>query len=128
EMQGREINGRRMDMSRVDETVDLGSTEIWEVTNRDGEYHNFHVHDVQFEVLSVDGAEPGPQLSGWKDTIFMPPGRTVRVAMRFTDYADPDTPYMYHCHLLQHEDAGMMGQFVVVEPGEDAGMPGHAHH
>ena len=37
--------------------------------------------------------------------------------MRFEDYADPDTPYMYHCHLLWHEDQGMMGQFVVVEPG-----------
>jgi Multicopper oxidase len=44
----------------------------------------------------------------------MAPGRKVRLAMRFTD---PDSPYMYHCHLLQHEDSGMMGQFVVVEPG-----------
>jgi FtsP/CotA-like multicopper oxidase with cupredoxin domain len=47
--------------------------------------------------------------------------------MRFTDYADPDTPYMYHCHLLQHEDSGMMGQFVVVEAGQEAGVPGHDH-
>ena len=127
EMAGRQINGKSMDMTRIDEVVELGTTEIWEITNIGGEYHNFHVHDVQFEVLSVVGEEPGPQLAGWKDTMFMPPGHTVRVAMAFTDYADPDLPYMYHCHLLQHEDAGMMGQFVVVEPGQEAGTPDHAH-
>jgi FtsP/CotA-like multicopper oxidase with cupredoxin domain len=42
------------------------------------------------------------------------PGETVRIIMRFTDFADPNTPYMYHCHLLNHEDNGMMGQFVVL--------------
>lgn len=72
---------------------------------------------VQFQVLSVDGKKPAPVLSGWKDTVFMPPGRTVRLAMRFTDYTDPNSPYMFHCHLLPHEDHGMMGQFVVVRPG-----------
>jgi blue copper oxidase len=127
-MQGREINGRPMDMSRVDAAVELGTTEIWTVTNTDGEYHNFHVHDVQFHVLTVDGGQPPPQLSGWKDTVFVAPGGTVRLAMRFTDYADPDSPYMYHCHLLQHEDNGMMGQFVVVEPGEQPSAPDHAGH
>lgn len=116
-MLGRTINGKKMDMSRIDETVELGTTEVWRVTNTDGEYHNFHAHDVQFQVLSVDGREPGPPLSGWKDTVYMAPGSTVRLALRFTDYADPHAPYMYHCHLLQHEDAGMMGQFVVVRPG-----------
>lgn len=125
QMQGRKINGKKMDMSRIDETVPLGATEIWEVTNTDGSYHNFHVHDVQFQVLSIDGHPPGPALSGWKDTVFMAPGRTVRLAMQFTDYADPDSPYMYHCHLLQHEDNGMMGQFVVVKPGDHAAHPAH---
>lgn len=122
ELRGRSINGESMDMSRVDETVPLGTTEVWEVTNSDGEYHNFHVHDVQFEVLSVDGKQPGVALSGWKDTIFMPPERTVRLAMRFSDYADPNSPYMFHCHLLPHEDNGMMGQFVVVRPGQSAAV------
>jgi FtsP/CotA-like multicopper oxidase with cupredoxin domain len=127
-MQGRQINGKSMDMSRIDEVIELGATEVWKVTNTDGQYHNFHVHDVRFEVLAVDGHEPGPELSGWKDTVFMPPGRTVQLAMRFTDYADPDAPYMYHCHLLQHEDRGMMGQFVVVEPGQRPGDLEHSHH
>jgi FtsP/CotA-like multicopper oxidase with cupredoxin domain len=48
--------------------------------------------------------------------------------MRFSDHADPDTPYMYHCHLLAHEDSGMMGQFAVVRPGEQVGTVDHHHH
>ena len=48
--------------------------------------------------------------------------------LRFEDYADPDTPYMYHCHLLWHEDQGMMGQFAVVEPGQSATMTGGTDH
>jgi blue copper oxidase len=125
-MRGRDINGHSMDMSRTDETIALGSTEIWNVTNTDGEYHNFHAHDVQFQVLTLDGNPPPPQLSGWKDTVYLAPGRSVRLAMRFTDYADPNSPYMYHCHLLQHEDNGMMGQFVVVRRGEQPSAPDQA--
>jgi len=128
QLQGRTINGSSMDMSRIDQTVQLGTTEVWRISNTDGEYHSFHVHDVQFSVLRLDGHIPGRELSGWKDTLFLPPGTTARVAMRFTDYADPDSPYMYHCHLLQHEDNGMMGQFVVVAPGQQPSAPDHADH
>jgi len=128
ELSGRQINGQEMDIARVDEVVELGSTEVWEVHNRDGVQHNFHVHDVQFQVLSIDGAAPPAELAGWKDTIFVRPGTTVKIAMRFTDYADPDTPYMYHCHLLMHEDRGMMGQFVVTEPGQVAADSIDDHH
>lgn len=117
DMQGRKINGRKMSMTRVDEVVPLNRTEIWKVTNTGGGYHDFHVHDEQFRVLSVNGRPPGPKLAGPKDTVFLPPGSTVRLAVRFTEYADPEHPYMYHCHLLNHEDRGMMGQFTVVERG-----------
>lgn len=126
----REINGKEMDMSRIDEVVTLGSTEVWEVRNASGQIHNFHVHDVQFQVLGTND----PALSGPKDTVYIPPGKTVRLLVRFTDYADPSFPYMYHCHMLKHEDNGMMGQFVVVEPGQEPGeLPaadhaGHASH
>ncbi|KAF4407321.1 multicopper oxidase family protein [Streptomyces lycii] len=115
------INGREMAMDRIDFAVTRGTTEIWKVTNEDGVPHNFHVHDVRFRVLSVDGREPPPELRGPKDTVHMPGGRSVRLAVAFDGPADPDTPYMYHCHLLRHEDRGMMGQFVVVEKG---GRPG----
>lgn len=121
QLNGTSINGRRMDMNRIDAVVEAGSVEIWEVRNADGMPHNFHIHDVQFQVLSMDGAPPPPHLAGWKDTIYLPPNVRFELIARFSDYADPDTPYMFHCHLLSHEDGGMMGQFVVVEPGERPG-------
>lgn len=123
------INGRKMRMDRIDETVVRGTTETWTVRNDHTTPHNFHVHDVQFRILEVDGKEPPPELRGAKDTVFVPPLKTVKLAMRFDGPADPDTPYMYHCHLLYHEDLGMMGQFVVVEKGQRAGKVGarHAH-
>ncbi|MEV5438586.1 multicopper oxidase domain-containing protein [Streptomyces sp. NPDC052682] len=123
------INGRKMDMGRVDETVTRGTTEVWTVRNSNGMPHNFHVHDVQFRVLEVNGSPPPPALGGPKDTVFVPHGTTMRLALRFSGPADPDTPYMYHCHLLYHEDEGMMGQFVVVDKGQRAGVPpAHTGH
>ncbi len=116
---GNRINRREMDMGRIDATVTDGTTEIWELTNEDGYPHSFHPHLVHFAVLDVDGEEPPPELSGWKDTIYVPPGGDeIRIIARFDGYPDsgpdPDPPYMFHCHVLEHEDRGMMGQFVVV--------------
>ena len=116
-----------MQMERVDEAVQLGDTEIWEVRNEDGAPHSFHVHDVQFQVLDIDGQAPPPELSGWKDTVYVAPGSRLRLIMRFSDYADPVWPYMFHCHVLDHEDSGMMGQFLVVEPGTQPSGPPPAH-
>lgn len=129
ELDDRQINGRRMDMGRIDEVVTEGDTEIWEVRSIVPMPHSFHVHDVQFRVLSVDGDAPPPELAGPKDTVYLEPNRTYRLLMRFDDYTDPDVPYMFHCHMLLHEDEGMMGQFVVVGPGQEAGTPpgGHGH-
>ena len=129
EFNGREINGRRMAMDRVDATVVKDTTEVWTVGNGHETPHSFHIHDVRFQVLSVDGSSPPPQLSGWKDTIFLPPHQEFLIIARFADYADPTTPYMFHCHVLKHEDEGMMGQFVVVEKGQAPRLPtsGHDH-
>jgi FtsP/CotA-like multicopper oxidase with cupredoxin domain len=123
-----QINGRSMAMDRIDFGVREGTVEVWEVTNDNGFLHNFHVHDVQFQVLTVDGAAPEPPLRGWKDTILLVQGKRYRLAMRFRDHTDPNTPYMYHCHLLQHEDNGMMGQFVVLGDGEQVGAVPRKHH
>ncbi|MGW2090588.1 multicopper oxidase family protein [Promicromonospora sukumoe] len=125
-----QINGLSMAMDRIDFGVQEGTVEVWEVTNDNGYIHNFHVHDVQFQVLTVDGATPPPHLRGWKDTVLLVPGSRYRLAMRFSDHTDPNVPYMYHCHLLQHEDDGMMGQFVVLADGEQVGAvgAGHGHH
>jgi FtsP/CotA-like multicopper oxidase with cupredoxin domain len=85
--------------------------------------HNFHIHDVQFQVLSVGGTAPPAELSGWKDTVYLVPHTPLRLIMTFRDYTDRHMPYMFHCHLLAHEDAGMMGQFLVLKPGQRAGSP-----
>lgn len=111
------LNGRLMDLTRIDAIVRLGDTEIWEVTTPDVFPHNFHVHDVQLRVLDIDGRPPPRWLDGWKDTVPLFPGQRVRLVLRFDDYADDRVPYMMHCHLLQHEDTGMMGQFLVTADG-----------
>ncbi len=116
-----EINGLSMDMGRIDVTAELGSSEIWVVSNAMSLPHNFHIHGPQFRILTVDGAAPKPALAGLKDTVYLEPSVTYRLLVTFDHPADPTAPFMFHCHLLQHEDEGMMGQFVVLEPGQPAG-------
>jgi FtsP/CotA-like multicopper oxidase with cupredoxin domain len=108
------INGQSMDMNRIDQTIKLNDTEIWEVINDSDFPHPFHVHDIQFLILTRDGSQPPENERGWKDTVLVMPRERVRIIAHFSDYTDPDKPYMFHCHILEHEDAGMMGQFVVV--------------
>jgi FtsP/CotA-like multicopper oxidase with cupredoxin domain len=115
-LSGTDINGRDMDMHRIDDEVEAGTTEIWEVSNNDGFPHSFHPHLVHFAVLDIDGDPPPPELQGWKDTVYVPPNSTVRIIARFDGETDAETPYMYHCHILRHEDQGMMGQFTLVDP------------
>lgn len=117
---GRTINGRLMDMGRIDEIVPEGRSEVWTITNQSSLPHNFHVHEGQFRVLDVGGEPPPAVLAGWKDTVYVAPTTDVRILVRFEGYTDPQFPYMYHCHLQTHEDQGMMGQFVVVEPGTES--------
>lgn len=118
------INENQMDPSRIDEVVPAGAREIWEVTNP-GSPHNFHIHEVAFQILDIDGESPPPYARGGKDTVYLPPGSTARLAVQFGPHTDPDSPYMYHCHMLEHEDDGMMGQFVIVEPGTENQVPRH---
>lgn len=108
------INDKSMDMKRIDEVVDFNTTEIWEVSNRrsgkhGGMAHPFHLHGVQFQVLDRDGNPPPENESGWKDTVLVHPGETVRLITNFTHKGI----FMYHCHILEHEDSGMMGQYEV---------------
>jgi FtsP/CotA-like multicopper oxidase with cupredoxin domain len=122
-----------MDLQRIDEVVTLDTTQVWEVINLDAQPHSFHVHGLQFQIADVAEAQPPAFLDGRKDTVFLPPGIPVRLVLHFADYADPARPFMYHCHMLFHEDHGMMGQFLVVAPGQQpdlpAGIPGdHEHH
>ena len=108
------INGRMMDIDFINETIPINSTEIWELTNNSPMAHPFHIHHGQFQILDRNGNPPAANEQGWKDTVKVGSGELVRIVMRFEDFADPDNPYMYHCHILEHEDQGMMGQFLVV--------------
>ncbi len=108
------INGRTMDMSRIDEQVKLGTSEVWRISSRGmmmSMPHNFHVHGLQFQILRINGSRPPPHLRGPKDTVLLYPGDTVEIFLEFENYTGV---FMYHCHLLEHEDEGMMGQFEVL--------------
>jgi bilirubin oxidase len=109
------INGKWMDHGRIDEIIGKGNLEIWEITNPSISYHPFHIHGTQFQILDRNGQQPPANERGWKDTVTVNQDETVRVLVRFNDYSDPHFPYMFHCHILEHEDMGMMGQFVVVD-------------
>lgn len=104
------INGAHFDMSRIDQEVRQGKLEHWTVT-ANMQLHPFHVHGVMFQVLAENGARPRAQNLGWKDTVLI--NGQAEILMRFDQAASRDFPFMYHCHILEHEDGGMMGQFTV---------------
>ncbi len=103
-------------MDRIDDIVRLDDIEIWSITNETDVAHPFHIHDINFLILDRNGMPPPPEERGHKDVVLVYPDETVRFITQFPDYADPNYPYMYHCHILAHEDAGMMLQFVVIDP------------
>lgn len=105
------INGRVMEMHRVDETGLLGATEIWQIENVVAMDHPFHLHGFQFQVLDRDGV-PEP-FREWKDVVNVRKHENVRFVVRFDDFAGM---WMYHCHILDHEDHGMMGILEVKLP------------
>jgi FtsP/CotA-like multicopper oxidase with cupredoxin domain len=105
------INGKEYAEDRVEEQVEPGATEIWEITNVSPVPHPFHPHAIQWQVLDRNRLQPTGVERGWKDTVLVRPGESVRIIGRF----EPVNvgKYVYHCHILEHEDAGMMGLFEV---------------
>jgi len=95
-----------------DDPVVVGQLQVWDVINDSNMDHPFHLHGFFFQVLAVDGEAP-PFLS-WEDTVNVPPKSTVRIA-----WMPDDRPgeWMYHCHILEHHEKGMMAHFRVVRPG-----------
>ena len=104
------INGKSMDMSRIDTQVKLNETELWKVSSTDMA-HPFHIHGTSFQVVSQNRQKVAFDQTGLKD-VFLVQGE-AEFLVRFRKKADSTTPFMYHCHILEHEDAGMMGQFTV---------------
>lgn len=116
------INGAGFDMMTINYTIPLDNIEIWSLTNQTPIAHPFHIHDVQFFILDINGVAPPAHLQGYNDVILVPGGMgNVRFIAQFSDHANDSIPYMYHCHMLMHEDEGMMGQFLVTAP--NASLP-----
>lgn len=110
------INDSIFDMNRIDFQVEVGKKEIWNIHNQTPIAHPFHMHGFSFYVLDRYGVEVEPEERGRKDVVIAHPNEQLRIIADFSDFSDPTMPYMFHCHLLSHEDDGMMGQFVVVSP------------
>jgi bilirubin oxidase len=101
--------------SVINKTVNINDIEEWTITNNNIFSHAFHIHDVEFKIVARNGsaAAVGNYESGWKDVVYLPKGESVSFVAKFEDYSDAIHPFMYHCHFSNHEDGGMMGQFVV---------------
>ena len=111
--QGNKINGMAFNMAKPSFEVKQGVYEKWTVSGEgDQMLHPFHIHGTQFRILSENGKPPEAHRSGWKDTVRVEGWRS-EVLVRFNHQAAKDHAYMAHCHLLEHEDTGMMLGFTV---------------
>lgn len=102
------INGQSYNHGRIDTRVQLGDTEDWELVNTGVMDHPFHLHVNPMQVISRNG-RPEPYRA-WRDVVLVRPGETVRVRTRFSDFAGKS---VYHCHILDHEELGMMGNILI---------------
>jgi spore coat protein A len=105
------VDGRPFDPDRTDHFVTMGSTEKWVLRNDAPIAHFIHLHEERWHTILRDGHRPPPWERGLEDTWRLDPGESVVVAGKFTDFAGR---FMIHCHMLDHEDHGLMAQFAVV--------------
>jgi blue copper oxidase len=121
------INRKQMNIGIIDEFARLNAVETWTIRSStrgmgmmgggmmrgmrgsSGIFHNFHAHGIHFQIIDRDGRPVAENEKGWKDTVFLLENETARVITRFLYKG----LFMYHCHILEHEDNGMMGQFKV---------------
>jgi len=129
------IDGKSYDPSCVDTVIRLGDVERWRIQNTSPEAHVFHIHQLDYQVVAVDGAEA--PFVGYQDTVSLPPAKqdpanpdspygipsTVEVIIPFTDPVIVGE-FVYHCHIMQHADQGMMANILVYDPAKP--MPDHA--
>jgi blue copper oxidase len=109
------MNNKSFNMEVVNEVVHLNTTEIWTLVNKTLVAHPFHIHDIQFNIIEKSGKQPPANERGWKDVVLVMPNDSIKFITKFTTFSNSKVPYMYHCHLLHHEDDGMMGSFLVVD-------------
>ena len=108
------VNGKSFSIDRIDFAAVRNQDLRWRISEgSDRMLHPVHVHGCQFRILSRDGKPPEDHCAGWKDVAPISAGGVTEILLRFPYAAGPDNPYMAHCHILEHEDAGMMAQFTV---------------
>jgi bilirubin oxidase len=110
------INNSVFDMGVINYTIPYNNIEVWTLTNQTPIAHPFHLHAVQFYITQINGVPAPLNQQGRKDVVLVPPLQSVSFITRFETFCDSMMPFMYHCHMLPHEDDGMMGQFVVSCP------------
>jgi FtsP/CotA-like multicopper oxidase with cupredoxin domain len=111
------------DMHNDDKPVNIGELQVWEIANTSLMDHPFHLHGFFFQVLEENGKVPA--YKAWKDTVNLKPRSKVKIAWM------PDNRpgmWMYHCHILEHHEAGMMAHFEVVDPNKGRQFAEHHHH
>jgi blue copper oxidase len=117
------LGHKLFDINYINHTITKDNIEIWQLQSNSVLAHPFHIHDVEFKILTRNGVAPSPEEAGWKDVVLVKSNETVRFIARFDDFADATHPFMYHCHIALHEDEGMMGQFVVIDPTAAVELP-----
>ena len=105
------INGKPFDMTRIDAEVKLGDKEIWELRGTEMA-HPFHIHGASFRIMNLDGSPPPAYQTGQKDTVLV--NEWAQLLVSFDHLGDAAKPFMFHCHILEHEDAGMMAQYATI--------------
>ena len=118
------IDSIPMDMNTINDVILVDSKEIWSIINKTNVAHPFHIHKVEFRVLDITDTVTmtnvplTPDMMGPKDVVMVMPNWKLRFVATFDSFPamyDPMNGFMYHCHILTHEDSSMMHQFVVVD-------------
>ncbi|HEU5254253.1 MAG TPA: multicopper oxidase family protein [Solirubrobacterales bacterium] len=121
------INGKVFDPNRIDDEVQLGAVEDWLFVNETDEQHPIHIHQDDFWVIEESGQPVNPQ--GQQDTVIVPPKGSIKLRIQWADFTGE---FVYHCHILNHEDHGMMAVIKVSGPqgggSRDAASSSHPHH
>jgi len=106
-----QINDKVFDENRIDETISPNTTEYWVFENKGIEPHPMHLHGVQFQVVERTGGRGLiPSEKGWKDVVLVLPNEKVKIIVPFGSFPGK---YVFHCHNLEHEDDGMMLQYLI---------------
>jgi len=114
------VNGRKFVAGRIDMRIPLGNTEEWTIKNDSDDMHVFHIHQLGFQVTEVDGKPK--DFNGYVDNVRIPERSSVKVIIPFTNPLIVGQ-FVFHCHVLRHEDNGMMAHIEVYDPNLDGAFP-----